>query len=136
MKIQTHRPLILQAPKSPSPVPPEEPQPPHSTQGNIEGFSSRATYGGALYGLSALAGAALGSGGVLPAAMLGAGMAAITHPRSLKDAALFGLTGACVGAGVSYAASMLSSTPYAWIPVVAFAAAGAGSQALLGLRES
>ena len=40
----------------------------------------------------------MGSAGVLPAALIGAGIAAITHPRSLKDAALFGLTGACVGA--------------------------------------
>lgn len=133
MQIQTQRPQIVRAFKNTTPVPPapKQPEGPPPPSGNIEGLVSRATYGASLYGIPALAGATMGSAGVLPAALIGAGIAAITHPRSLKDAALFGLTGACLGAGLGYASSLLSGTPYAWVPVVAFGTLGAASQAFV-----
>ncbi|ODT63194.1 hypothetical protein ABS71_14630 [bacterium SCN 62-11] len=140
MQIQTQRPQITRTFKGQPPAtetnPPKQPEDPKPPTGNIEGLIPRAIYGASFYGLPALAGAAMGSAGVLPAAAIGAGIAAITHPGSLKDAAVFGLMGACVGAGVGYAASLLSATPYSWVPVVAFTAVGAASQVVFARLES
>ncbi len=141
MKVQNHPPHRHPSPSRPPSAPEKSPEPQEPQDsppsGNVQGVLSRATYGAALYGLPALAGAAMGTSGVLPAVALGAGIAAITHPRSLKDAAIFGLTGACVGASLGYVSSLLSATPYAWVPVVASTAVGAGTQALFAhLQDS
>lgn len=105
-------------------------QPDQFRPSNIHGVAARATYGAALYGIPTLAGAMMGTAGIAPAVALGAGIAAITHPSSLKDAATFGLVGACVGGGLGYVGALLANTPYAWAPVVVSTAVGAGTQAL------
>lgn len=97
---------------------------------NIHGIGARAIYGAALYGMPTMAGATMGPAGIFPAVALGAGIGAITHPDSLKDAAIFGLVGACAGGGLGYVGSLLANTPYAWIPVVVATAVGAGTQVL------
>lgn len=120
-KLNTTAPAASEAPAA-------EPQDSVQT-GNIHGTLSRATYGAALYGIPSLAGATMGTAGILPAVVLGAGIGAITHPERLKDAVIFGTVGAAVGAGAGYVGSLLAGTPYAWIPVVASTVVGAGTQA-------
>ena len=97
---------------------------------NLHGLAGRAIYGAVLYGIPALAGATMGNAGILPGTLIGAGVGAATHLSDAKDAAIFAVTGAVVGGGLSWAASQFCCCCPAWVPVVAGAALGAGTQAL------
>lgn len=99
-------------------------------EGSVQGVFGRAVYGAALYGLPALAGASMGTAGVVPGVLIGAGIGATTHLDSTSQAATFAAVGALVGGGLSWAAAQLNQTSYAWAPVVASAALGAATQAL------
>lgn len=106
-----------------------------SDRSSLEGPLSRAIYGAALYGLPAMAGATMGINGLVPGALVGAGIGAATHLESAKQAGIFAATGAIVGACSGYI-GFLGAAHGLKLPAVLIAAAlGAGTQALYSLNH-
>jgi hypothetical protein len=97
---------------------------------SLQGPLSRAIYGAALYGIPAIAGITMGINGVLPGALVGAGIGAATHLENGKQAAIFAATGAAVGAGAAYIGFLGAGVGFKLPAVIVAALVGAGTQAL------
>jgi hypothetical protein len=107
-----------------------------SSQGGLlKGPLGRAIYGAALYGLPSIAGATMGINGVIPGALVGAGIGAATHLQNSGQAAVFGATGAVVGAAAAYVGFLGAAYGFKLQAVAITAALGAGSQALFALTQ-
>lgn len=103
--------------------------------GRLKGPLGRAIYGAALYGLPAVAGATMGINGVLPGAVVGAGIGAATHLQSGSQAGIFAATGAVVGAAAGYVGFLGAAYGFKLPAVLITAAVGAGTQALFALTQ-
>ena len=106
-----------------------------SSEKTLSGPLSRAVYGAALYGLPAVAGATMGINGLLPGAVVGAGLGAATHLESTQRSAIFAATGAVVGAAGGYIGFLGASYGFKLPAIFVAAALGAGTQALFSLRH-
>lgn len=103
--------------------------------GSLQGPLSRAIYGAALYGLPAIAGATMGINGVLPGAVIGAGIGAATHLESAQQAGIFAATGAVVGGAAAYIGFLGAAYGFKMPAVAVAAAVGAGTQALFSITH-
>lgn len=142
MNIQTSvsapaRPISKPALAAPAPeqASPEAPVDSFQSGDSVKGPLARAIYGAALYGLPAMAGITMGINGVLPGALVGAGIGAATHLENGQQAAIFAATGAAVGAGAAYIGFLGAGVGFK-LPAVAIAAiVGAGTQALFAATQ-
>lgn len=101
----------------------------------LNGPLGRAIYGAALYGIPAIAGATMGINGVIPGALLGAGIGAATHLENGKQAGIFAATGAVVGGAAGYIGFLGAAYGFKIPAVLVTAAVGAGTQALFSLAH-
>lgn len=101
----------------------------------LNGPLGRAVYGAALYGIPAIAGATMGINGVIPGAVLGAGIGAATHLENGKQAGIFAATGAVVGGAAGYLGFLGAAYGFKIPAVLVTAAVGAGTQALFSLAH-
>lgn len=102
---------------------------------SLNGPLGRAIYGAALYGIPAIAGATMGINGVIPGAVLGAGIGAATHLESGKQAGIFAATGAVVGGAAGYIGFLGAAYGFKVPAVLVAAAIGAGTQALFSVAH-